>query len=106
MTSLALVLAPATTTLADSAIVTLSSSYSVKDIIDRLVQKLESKGMIVINRIDHAQGAKMIGSNIPPTELLIFGNPQVGKPLMGCSRSVAIDRPQKALVWEEDQGRV
>lgn len=106
VTSLALILALATASFADNGIVSVKSSHSVKDTTDRLVQVLESKGMTVFNRIDHAEGAKKIGSTMLPTELVIFGNPKVGTPLMGCSRSVAIDLPQKALVWEDDQGRV
>jgi uncharacterized protein (DUF302 family) len=62
--------------------------------------------MTVFNRINHAEGAKKIGSSLLPTELVIFGNPKVGTPLMVCSRSVAIDLPQKALIWEDDKGQV
>lgn len=91
---------------ADSGLVNVKSTHSVKDTADRLEKALETKGMTVFIRIDHAAGAKKAGLALPPTELVIFGNPKVGTPLMQCSRSVAIDLPQKALIWEDDQGQV
>jgi uncharacterized protein (DUF302 family) len=62
--------------------------------------------MTVFARIDHAAGAAKAGKSLPPTELVIFGNPKVGTPLMLCSRSIAIDLPQKALIWEDASGAV
>lgn len=104
--SLALVLSLVSVSFADNGLVSVKSSHSVKDTTDRLVKALESKGMTVFNRINHAEGAKKVGSTLLPTELVIFGNPKVGTPLMMCSRSAAIDLPQKALIWEDAQGRV
>ena len=57
-------------------------------------------------RINHAAGARKVGKNLRPTELLVFGNPKVGTPLIQCSHSVAIDLPQKALIWQDDKGQV
>ncbi|MEN8759456.1 MAG: DUF302 domain-containing protein, partial [Desulfobacterales bacterium] len=96
----------ASVAVADNGLVNVKSTHSVKDTADRLVKALEAKGMTVFIRIDHAAGAKKAGLSLPPTELVIFGNPKVGTPLMQCSRSVAIDLPQKALIWEDDQGQV
>ncbi len=62
--------------------------------------------MKFIKRINHAQGAQKIGKELRPTELVIFGNPKVGTPLMQCRQSVAIDLPQKALIWQDAQGQV
>ncbi len=73
---------------------------------DRLEKTLLEKGMTVFIRINHAEGAKKVGKKLRPTELLIFGNPKVGTPLMQCSQSVAIDLPQKALIWEDESGQV
>ncbi len=92
----------ASVAVADNGLVNVKSTHSVKDTADRLVKALEAKGMTVFIRIDHAAGAKKAGLSLPPTELVIFGNPKVGTPLMRCDRSVAIDLPQKALIWEED----
>ena len=105
-TSILILLMLVSVTYADSGMVTVKSSHSVKDTADRLVNALKTKGMTVFNRINHAEGAKKVGKSLLPTELVIFGNPKVGTPLMICSRSVAIDLPQKALIWEDAQGQV
>ena len=61
--------------------------------------------MKVFIRINHAAGAAGVGKKLRPTELIIFGNPKVGAPLMQCSQSVGLDLPQKALIWQDDKGR-
>ena len=104
--SLALALSLVSVSFADNGLVSVKSAHSVKDTADKLENTLASKGMTVFNRINHAEGAKKVGTALPPTELVIFGNPKVGTPLMVCSRSVAIDLPQKALIWEDGQGQV
>ena len=92
----------AATASADSGIVSVESAHDVKSTADRLVAALEAKGMTIFARIDHAAGAERAGLEMPPTELVIFGNPKVGTPLMQCDRTVAIDLPQKALIYERD----
>ena len=62
--------------------------------------------MTVFIRINHAEGAQKVGKDLRPTEVIIFGNPKVGTPLMQCSQSTAIDLPQKALIWEDEKGQV
>ena len=93
------------TSFADNGIISVSSSYNVKTTADRLVQSLTTKGMTVFTRIDHAAGAAKVGKTLRPTELVIFGNPKVGTPLMQCDQGSAIDLPQKALIWEDDGGQ-
>jgi len=95
-----------TAAVADNGLVNVKSTHSVKETADKLEKALASKGMTIFIRIDHAAGAQKVGLALPPTELVIFGNPKVGTPLIQCSRSVAIDLPQKALIWEDDQGQV
>ena len=104
--SLALALSLVSVSFADNGLVSVKSAHSVKDTADKLENTLASKDMTVFDRINHAEGAKKVGTALPPTELVIFGNPKVGTPLMVCSRSIAIDLPQKALIWEDDQGQV
>ena len=89
---------------ADEGIIRVKSTHSVSVTADRLENVLVAKGMTVFARVDHAAGAKKAGKTLPPTELLIFGNPKVGTPLMLCSRSIAIDLPQKALIWQDSAG--
>src|SRR4029450_12973509 len=57
-------------------------------------------------RIDHAAGAAAVGMPLRPTELLIFGNPPAGTPLMQAEQTIGIDLPLKALVWEDASGGV
>ncbi len=82
------------------------SNHSVADTVTKLAKVLESKGMNVFARINHAEGAAKAGLELRPTEVLIFGNPKVGTPLMLCSQSIAIDLPQKMLAWEDADGKV
>ena len=89
----------------DNGLIAVQSNHDVATTADNLVNALESKGMNVFARIDHAQGAKKVEMELRPTELVIFGNPKVGTPLMLCQQSVAIDLPQKALIYEDDQGQ-
>ena len=86
--------------------VRVKSAHDVKSTADRLQQVLESEDMIVFARIDHALGAKAVGTTLRPTELVIFGNPAIGSKLMQCNQSIAIDLPQKALIFEDEAGQV
>lgn len=86
--------------------INVKSAHSVEQTANRLEKVLEAKGMTLFTRIDHAAGAAKVGEELRPTELLIFGNPKVGTPLMQCSQTVAIDLPQKALIWEDNEGTV
>ena len=92
--------------IADNGLVSIKSSHSVKVTADRLEKTLKTKGMTVFTRINHAEGAQKVGKKLRPTVLIIFGNPKVGTPLMQCGQSVAIDLPQKALIWEDESGQV
>lgn len=91
---------------ATEGMIDIKSAHSVAVTADRLEAVLNSKGMTVFARIDHAAGAQKVGKNLAPTELVIFGNPKVGTPLMQCSHSIAIDLPQKALIWQDKNGQV
>ncbi len=95
----------AQTVLADDGLVNIKSAHDVKTTADRLEKVLEAKGMTLFNRIDHAAGAKSVGRQLRPTELVIFGNPKVGSPLMACQQTVGIDLPQKALIWQDESGQ-
>ena len=96
----------ASVTYADNGIISIKSSHDVKTTVDRLDNILREKGMTVFIRINHAEGAQKVGKKLRPTELIIFGNPKVGTPLMQCGQSVGIDLPQKALIWQDESGQV
>lgn len=91
---------------AADGVVSVPSAHSVKETADRLENVLKKKGMKVFLRINHAAGAASVGKSLRPTELVIFGNPKVGAPLMLCAQSVGIDLPQKALISEDANGKV
>jgi len=78
----------------------LPSKHSVKETIDRLQALLEAKGIKVFLRLDQAAEARAAGLSMPDTELLVFGDPRAGTPLMVKFPSVALDLPVKALAWE------
>jgi uncharacterized protein (DUF302 family) len=84
----------------------IKSPHSAKDTMNRLEALVKERGLNVFARIDHAGGAARVGKTLRPTELLIFGNPQGGTPLMECAQSMGIDLPLKALVWEDAAGQV
>jgi len=90
----------------DKGLINRSSIYDVKVTADRLEEILKEKGMNVFARINHAAGARTIDEELRPTELIIFGNPALGAPLMQSSQSAAIDLPMKFLVWLDDSGKV
>ena len=84
----------------------MKSSNSVPETINKLENALNEKDMTIFKRIDHADGARKAGMELRPTELLIFGNPKVGTPLMICTQSAALDLPQKVLAYEDENGQV
>jgi uncharacterized protein (DUF302 family) len=106
ITTLFVLLLGTTGAYADDGMIRVESAHDVKTTADRLEAALNEKGMNVFGRVNHAAGAEKAGMELRPTELVIFGNPKVGTPLMQCAHSVAIDLPQKALVWEDEEGKV
>jgi uncharacterized protein (DUF302 family) len=84
----------------------LPSPYSVADTLKRLESVIASKGLTIFARIDHSGEAAKVGLTMQPTELLLFGSPKSGTPLMVASPTLAIDLPLKALVWQDVEGAV
>ena len=105
--ALSLIMVFATMSMAGNAgLVNVKSAHSVAATADRLEGVLAEKGMKLFLRLNHAEGAGNVGIKLRPTELLIFGNPKVGAPLMAKQQSVGIDLPQKMLIWQDDSGQV
>ena len=92
--------------MAAEGMVNVKSDHSVAVTADKLENAISGKGLTVFARVNHAQGADGAGMELRPTELVIFGNPKVGTPVMQCAQSAAIDLPQKALIWEDNNGQV
>lgn len=92
--------------LAAGGLVTKRSSHSVAETMDRLEQAVRERGLVVVARVDHAGAAQRAGLALRPTQLLIFGNPQAGTPVMQSAQTAGIDLPLKALAWEDEKGQV
>ncbi len=83
-----------------------TSEFPVKETIDRMVAVIEVQGWHLFARIDHAAQAGKKGLALRPTELILFGNPEIGTLLMQDRQLSAIDLPMKMLAWEDEQGQV
>jgi uncharacterized protein (DUF302 family) len=83
-----------------------ASPRSVPETLQRLRAILESKGLTIFATVDHSGEAAKVGMQMKPTQVLIFGSPKAGTPLMLAAPTLAIDLPLKALVWEDEQGKV
>ena len=86
-------------------VVVLASYYPVAGTLDRLESLLKEKGVLVFARIDFSGDAGRAGLHMRPEQLLIFGNPKGGTPLMQAVPTVGLDLPFKALVWEDAEGK-
>ena len=89
-----------------NGITDLPSKYSVAETMDRLQSLLRSKKITSFVRINQAAEAKAVGMSMRPTEILLFGDPRAGTPLMEKHPSLAIDLPLKALAWEDGSGKI
>jgi uncharacterized protein (DUF302 family) len=93
-------------TMSEDGLVTIASKVSVRETMDRLEADLRAKNITVFARIDHAAGAASVGMPLRPTELVIFGNPRAGTPLMQSNQTIGIDLPLKFLGWQDAGGNV
>ncbi|WP_181179697.1 DUF302 domain-containing protein [Mesorhizobium sp. B2-7-1] len=90
----------------ENGLVSVESRFGVAETIDQLVDTVTRAGLRIFARVDHAAGAREVGAALRPTELLIFGHPKGGTPLMQDRQLAGIDLPIKALAWEDEQGKV
>jgi uncharacterized protein (DUF302 family) len=89
----------------DSGIISRPGSHSVDQTVAKLRDLLEQRNIMLFALIDHSGEAAKIGMKMPPTKLLIFGNPKAGTPVMLAAPKSAIDLPLKLLVWQDAQGK-
>ncbi len=90
----------------ENGIVSIESQFGVSETIDRLEETATKLGLSIFARIEHAAGAAQVDMPLRPTQLLIFGHPKGGTPLMQDRQIAGIDLPVKALAWEDETGRV
>ncbi len=93
-------------TVSEIGLATIATSHTVSETVDRLEKALKAREITVFARIDHAAGAASVAMPLRPTELLIFGSPRGGTPLMQSNQTVGIDLPLKILVWQDSGGQV
>lgn len=90
----------------DNGLITMESRRSVPDTVDGLATIVREKGLTVFARIDHAANARAAGLDLRPTEMIMFGNPQAGTPLMQNAQTAGIDLPVRVVVWQDESGKV
>jgi uncharacterized protein (DUF302 family) len=90
--------------IAADGLITIQSHYGPKETMQRLKAAVKAKGFSVLAHIDHSAQAAQVNLSLPPTDLLIFGNPKGGTPLMRSNQTIGIDLPLKALVWQDEKG--
>jgi uncharacterized protein (DUF302 family) len=90
---------------ADTDLATLPSAHGVTETVERLKALLAQKGIELFAHVDHAAGARQVGLPLRPTQVLIFGNPKAGTPLMQARQTIGLDLPLRALVWEDAEGK-
>lgn len=81
----------------------IESKHGVAETEQRLVEAIEAKGMGVMAQVDHRANARTVDLDMPPTRVVIFGNPLGGTQLMKCAPTVAIDLPMKMLIWQDGE---
>lgn len=91
--------------MADDGLVTLTSNYTIRETARRLDAALASRGLTVFARIDHAANAAAVNLPLRPTEVVVFGNPKGGTPLMQDRQTAGLDLPLKILLWEDADGK-
>ena len=89
-----------------SGLITKPSKYTVQETITRFEAAVTAKGWVVFTELDHAAEAAKFGLELRPRTVVVFGNPKIGTPAMQKGPTLAIDVPAKALVWQDDQGKV
>ena len=92
--------------MSDNGLITVRCERPVRETVDRLAEVVAAAGLTVFGRVDHGGNATAVGMQLRPTELLIFGNPRGGTPLMQDQQTAGIDLPLAALVWEDADGAV
>lgn len=87
-------------------IITKSSSSSVEETVKHLKEAILSHKLTIFAHINHSEEARKVGLTMQEAQVVIFGNPKGGTPLMIASPLLALDLPLKVLVWQSSDGRV
>jgi uncharacterized protein (DUF302 family) len=90
----------------ENGLIHIASPHSVPETVQRVESILRAKNLTIFARIDHSGEAEKVGLSMRPTQLIIFGSPRAGTPMMIASPTLAIDLPLKALVWKDAEEKV
>jgi len=85
-------------------LITRQSQFNVSTTLDRLEAALSDKGIKPLARVDHAAAARAVDMELRPTQVLFFGNPGLGTPLMQCDQTAGLDLPMRVIAWEDEDG--
>ncbi|HSM42935.1 MAG TPA: DUF302 domain-containing protein [Afifellaceae bacterium] len=88
---------------ADGQLITKESNHDVRTTADRLEAAVNKAGATVFARVNHAGGAEKVGMELQPMEVLIFGNPKLGTPIIQAAPEAGLDLPIKVLVWQDGE---
>jgi uncharacterized protein (DUF302 family) len=77
------------------------SASGYADTVKALLDGIERRGLTVFARIDHAAGAREVGLALADEEVVLFGNPRGGTPLMQDDPRIGIELPLRMLVWRQ-----
>ena len=86
-------------------LIAVPSAHAPAETMQKLIAAVIEKGFAVLAHVDHAGAAAKVGMELRPTDLLLFGNPKGGTPLMQAEQTMGIDLPLKALVWQDKDGK-
>ena len=84
--------------------ITRQSQFDVSTTLDRLEAALNEKGIKPLARVDHAAAARAVDLELRPTQVLFFGNPRLGTPLMQSDQTAGLDLPMRVIAWEDEKG--
>ncbi|MEM7176967.1 MAG: DUF302 domain-containing protein [Pseudomonadota bacterium] len=87
-------------------LVTKPSDNTVENTVAKLTAAIEKAGAKVFAVVDHAAGAKKVGTDLPPTQMVMFGNPKIGTPAIQASPTMGLDLPLRVVVYEDSDGAV
>ncbi|WP_299431832.1 DUF302 domain-containing protein [uncultured Aquimarina sp.] len=88
-------------------IITKESTKSFDETYSALVEVIKNNpNLKIIAELDHQANAASVGLELNPTRIIMFGNPNLGTPLMKSAQTTGLDLPQKIMVWKDDQNTV
>lgn len=82
------------------------SAFDYQQTRERLLQAVSKNGLVLFGEFDHAKAARDAGLSMPPTTVLVFGNPRGGTPLMLAHPDLALDLPFRVLISQLPDGQV